>query len=510
MIVALAGGLLRGQVENQIARFKGIPFGGDIGGARRWRRSTPVAPWSGVRDAIDYGPRAVQPESVEMNVTTQQIEDLMAHGEPVDGGWQRQSEECLTLSVWTPHSTEERRLPVMFWCHGGKYFGEVPPVWWFDGANLARREEVVVVSVRHRVGALGFLHLADLPGGSGYEGESNIGMLDLVDALTWVRDNIASFGGDPNNVTVFGESGGGLKVSVLLGLPAAAGLFHKAIIQSGAQLAAQSREEGARNALLLMAELRLKPDDIDGLLATPVAELVAAQVRLAPRLGVRDARPSAEFEPVLDGRVLPEDALAPEGAAVSAKVPVLVGSNETETTFFFSGIPGVHAIGDGSFNGILGGMIGADAQRIIEVYRGTRPEATNSQLFFAITRDFIFRRKAIAMAEQRFEAGDAPVFMYVLQFATDIHDCAYGTPHILDLALVFANPDHPILGSDPARHDVSRQMSGAWAAFARTGNPQTPLLPPWPPYDPASRATLHFAAKPHVVIDPHGEERAAW
>jgi para-nitrobenzyl esterase len=508
--VLIAGGLLRGWIDDAIATFKGIAYGGDVSGARRWQRSRPVTPWSGVRNVIDYGPRAIQPESVDMHVTTQEIEDLMAYGEPADAHWRRQSEECLSLSVWTPHPIAERGLPVLFWCHGGKYFGETPPVWWFDGANLARREDVVVVSARHRVGALGFLHLADLPGGSSYEGCSNIGLLDLVDALTWVRDNIASFGGDPDNVTIFGESGGGLKVSVLLGMPSAVGLFHKAIIQSGSQLEAQSRADGARNALALMAELGLEPDDIEGLLATSADLLVAAQIRLAPGLATRASGPRLEFEPVLDGKVLPDDALGKSGCGVSSAVPLLVGTCADETTFFFSGIPGVHAMGEGQFQGILGGMLGANSQRVIAIYRTTRPAATTSELFFAITRDFMFRRKAIGMAEQRIAAAAAPVFMYKLDFATDIAGGAYGTPHILDLPLVFARPDHPILGSDPARHDVSRQMSGAWAAFARNGSPQTPLLPQWPAYDLASRATLYFASSPHVQLDPEADERAAW
>ncbi|MGY4399177.1 para-nitrobenzyl esterase [Sphingomonas sp. UYAg733] len=508
--VAVASGLLRGRIDDGIAVFKGIPYGGDVSAARRWRRSNPVAPWAGVRDAVDYGPRAIQPESADMQVTTDLIEDLMGHGEPADGKWRRQSEECLTVSVWAPAPIEDRRLPVLFWCHGGKYFGETPPVWWFDGTDLARRENVVVVSVRHRVGALGFLHLADLPGGSAYEGASNVGMLDLVDALTWVRDNIAGFGGDPGNVTIFGESGGGLKVSVLLGMPAAAGLFHKAIIQSGSQLEAQSRKDGAANTLALMSELGLEPHDIDGLLSTPEEALVAAQIRLAPGLATRATKPRLEFEPVLDGSVLPEQALGLAGCAISATVPLLVGTNENETTFFFSGVPGVHEMGDGQFQGILGGMLGANAQRIIATYRASRPEASTSELFFAITRDFMFWRKAVGMAEQRIEASAAPVFMYLLGFATDIAGGSYGTPHILDLPLVFARPDHPILGSDPARYAVSRQMSGAWAAFARTGHPQTPMLPQWPAYDLATRATLVFAHEPNVQTDPRPEERVAW
>ena len=196
-------------------------------------------------------PRAIQPESRDLHVTSGDIERVMLAGGPSNESWKVQNEECLTLSVWTPQPIARRNLPVMFWCHGGKYFGETPPVWWFDGGNLAEREQVVVVTVRHRVGVLGFLNLADLPGGSTYRDSANVGMLDLVLALQWVKDNIGAFGGDPDNVTLYGQSGGGLKVSVLLRMPEASGLFHKAIIQSGAQMEAMTRIEGTETALAL-------------------------------------------------------------------------------------------------------------------------------------------------------------------------------------------------------------------------------------------------------------------
>lgn len=508
--ISVTSGLLRGRTMKDVAAFKGIPYGDCGGGLRRWQRARPVAPWEGVRDAGDYGPRAIQPESREMKVTSDEIEALMVQGGPADDAWRKQSEDCLTLNVWTPDPSGTRKLPVLFWCHGGKYFGETPPVWWFDGEALAAREDVVVVTVRHRVGVLGFLDIAGLPGSENVATTPNVGMLDLVDALTWVRDNIAKLGGNPGNVTIFGESGGGLKVSVLLGMPAAEGLFHKAIIQSGAQMEAQSRSEATENALALMAELGLEPHEVERLFEVPPQELVEAQVRLAPSLVARPTGRLVEFEPVVDGVVLPDDCLDPARCPVSRSVPLLVGNCATETTFFMSALPGWREFGEGQLRGMIGGMLGTEAEQILALYAANRPDATPTDLLIAITGDFIFRRKAIAMAEQKSEQGAAAVYMYVLAFETDVHDGSYQTPHILDLPLVFAHPDHPILGSDLARRDVSRQMSGAWAAFARTGKPSHALLPAWPAYDAATRATMFFAEHPRLIDDPRADERAAW
>ncbi len=511
VLIEITAGKMRGALSNGVAAFKGIPYGESVRGRRRWQRSSPVTPWSGVRDAVEYGARAIQPESADMHVTSQELEDLMAAGGPSDERWKVQDEECLTLSVWTPEPSPKRNLPVMFWCHGGKYFGETPPVWWFDGENLARNENVVVVTVRHRVGVLGFLHLADLPGGAEYEGSANIGMLDLVDALKWVKDNITNFGGNPGNVTIFGESGGGLKVSVLLGMLDAKGLFHKAIIQSGAQMEAAPRTEGTERTLALMAELGLQPNEVEKLFDVPPRQLVEAQIRLTPKLwSRREGAKRAEFEPIVDGKVLPDGCFDLATSSVSRDVPLLVGTCATETTFFLSAVPGVFEMGRDQMQGMIRGMLGAEGERILSAYEASRPNATPTEMLLAITGDFLFRRKAIRMAELKVAHGRAPAYMYILGFKTNVHGGKFRTPHILDLPLVFAHPDHPILGSDPARYLVSRQMSGAWAAFARTGNPNIDLLPEWPAYDTESRPTMHFEEHPHVVLDPRSKERVVW
>ena len=510
VVVGIDTGLLRGRVSDGVAVFKGIRYGEAVAGRRRWRRCAAVTPWDGVRDALEYGPRAIQLESRQMKVTSDELEALMAAGGPADDRWTAQSEECLTLSVWTPDVSPARKLPVMFWCHGGNYFGETPPVWWFDGENLSRDGSVVVVTVRHRVGALGFLHLADLPGGAGYEEAGNVGMLDLVSALAWVRRNVASFGGDAGNVTIFGESGGGRKVSVLLGMPDAHGLFQKAIIQSGAQLVSHSRHQGTETAIVLMAELGLRDQDVSSLLEVSTERLAEAQLRLASRLRPANEEGLVGFEPIADGSVQPGSPFDPVASAVCKDVPLIVGTCATETTFFLSSIPRVFELSDDRMRGMLRGIAGPHGDRLIDAYAASRPGATPTELFFAITTDLMMRRKAVGLAERKTAQGGAPVYMYVLEFETDVHGGKYRTPHILDLPLVFAHPDHPILGSNPARHLVSRQMSGAWAAFAQTGDPNIDLLPHWPAYDTASRATMYFGDPAHLAPDPRAEERAAW
>ncbi|MEC3974452.1 carboxylesterase/lipase family protein [Amycolatopsis sp. H20-H5] len=510
-IVEIGPGPLRGNVANGVHSFKGIAYGEAVSGRRRWQRAMPVTPWTDIKDATEYGPRAIQPECHDMKVTSSEMEELMEEVGASDDRWRAQSEECLTLSVWTPDPSRQRRLPVMFWCHGGKYFGETPPVSWFDGENLARSGDVVVVTVRHRVGTLGFLHLADLPGGAEYEDAANIGMLDMVDALKWVKDNIENFGGDPDNVTIFGESGGGMKVSVLLRMPEAEGLFHKAIVQSGSQLKAGTRTEGTERTLALMAELGLEPNDIEGLLDVPSEHLVEAQIRLTPQLFTQRAGAHfVEFEPIVDGKTLPVGCFDQLGSPLSKEVPLLVGTCATETTWFLSSVPGMFELDRAQMHKMVGGMLGADSERVVGIYETGRPDATPTEIALAITGDLIFRSKAIRMAELNADHGGAPVYMYILGFETNACGGKYRTPHTLDVPLVFAHPDHPILGSDPARFIVSKQMSDAWTAFARTGHPYSDSLPYWPAYDTTTRATMHFDREPQVVLDPMSAERMVW
>ena len=510
-VVEIGSGRLRGEMHDGIHTFKGIPYGGSISAGNRWRRCEPVRPWTGVRDAKAYGPRAVQLEFSTQRATSREYEDLLMSGAPPDDGWCAQSEECLTLNIWSPARAGHPRLPVMVWCHGGKYFGEVPHVWAFDGQNLARSGNVVVVTVRHRVGPFGFLHLADLPGGADYPDAGNIGLLDLVAALRWLRESITHFGGDVDNVTIFGESGGGLKVSTLLAMPEAQGLFHKAIIQSGAQLKAATREEGLRTTLALLGELGLGADGVGSLVQTSAESILAAQLRLAPRCWT-PANPEGlvGFEPVVDGRALPRNPFDGSAPATCRHVPVIVGTCETETTFFLSPIPGVFELHRDRMREMVLRSAGANGELLLRTYEAARPDATPSELFFTISTDLLMRAKAVRLAELQSLQAPGSVFMYVLSLRTDILGGKYLTPHTLDVPLVFGDTEQPILGSDPARYVVSKQMMGAWAAFARTGNPSCGLLPVWPSYNAESRATMYFDRSTRVEYNPQPAERVLW
>jgi len=327
LIVAFASGKIRGVLEGGVAAFKGIPYGSAVSGAHRWRSADPAGPWTGIRDALHYGPRAAQMEMSDLGITAPEIDALLLEGAPPPDEWLAQSEDCLTLNLWSPSVGEGRKCPVMVWLHGGGYHGETPPVWWFDGANLARCGDVIVVTVRHRVGPFGYLHLADFPGAAGCEKSGNVGMLDLILALHWVRENIGAFGGDAGNVTIFGESGGGGKVSVLMGMPAADGLYHRAIIQSGARPKAPTAEEGTETARVLMAQLGIRDGDIGALVNTPAQAIIAAEARLAKRFRMPwSAVGLASFQPVVDGSTLPRSPFDPDAPAGSRSVPLMIGT----------------------------------------------------------------------------------------------------------------------------------------------------------------------------------------
>ncbi|MGC1397173.1 carboxylesterase/lipase family protein, partial [Candidatus Binatus sp.] len=333
VVVETDCGKLRGVAEGGVNVFKGIPYAASPEGDGRFAAPRRLQPWTGVRDAFDFGNRAMQDENA-FALPPAMLKLFAGRELPP------MSENCLVLNVWTPAVNDGRKRPVMFWCHGGAFISGSGDSPWYDGTNLCRKGDVVVVTINHRLGAFGYLHLAEF-GGEGFGASGNAGMLDIVAALEWVRDNIAAFGGDAGNVTIFGESGGGAKVSVLMAMPTAHGLFHKAIIQSGPAVQMASRDDASETARQILAELNLSPGNVSELLKVPAVKLAQAQAAVLKKVSMMSFanRRRVGFNPVIDGKYLPGGPFAPTAPAISANVPLMIGTNKDEMTLFFAFAP---------------------------------------------------------------------------------------------------------------------------------------------------------------------------
>jgi carboxylesterase type B len=319
--VEISSGKVRGKVHDGIHAFKGIPYSAPTGGKMRFMAPAKPEPWSGVRNCFTFGHQSPQ----NMNY----VEVLAPQANGAAEGY---DEDCLCLNVWTPDPSTSKKRPVMFWCHGGGYAQESGSWPWVDGESLSRRGDVVVVTINHRLNLFGYFHLGDI-GGEKYAASGNAGMLDLVAGLTWVLDNIAQFGGDPGEVMIFGESGGGAKVSMLLAMPSARGLFHRTAIQSGPGLRANTRDTANALTKAMLAELNIGPDRIDDLQSVPTGTLLSAMKSVQSTPGVR-----AGFGPVLDPKILPAHPFDPVAPAISSDIPLIIGCNRTEQTFFPCGM----------------------------------------------------------------------------------------------------------------------------------------------------------------------------
>ena len=485
-----SAGKIRGAIEGKVQAFRGIPYGASTEGAGRFLPPVRPQPWTGVRDALEPGPASPQ-------IPSNLVPESMAQQPKTDGNG---SEDCLHLNVWTPSLSGKR--PVMVWYHGGGYSAGSANWNMYNGANLAAKRDVVVVTVNHRLNVFGYLYLAEL-GAEKYAHASNVGMLDLVASLEWVRDNIASFGGDAGNVTIFGQSGGGGKVSTLMAMPAAKGLFHRAIAMSGSALKGVPRDRATRGAEAFMAKLGLKPNQVDELQKMPPAELLAA-IR-----GVQGLLVS----PVVDGRTLPTDPFDPVAPALSAGVPLLIGSTETEVTW--NNNVKFDPLDDRALHSRIRENLHLDdaaADRLIGVYKKGRPHASNLDLFFIMSTDTSnFRSGTDTEADRKAAMGEAPVYKYYFQWYSPVREGKLRSYHTLDIPFVFENVDiaQSMVGTGAERYPLADKMSGAWAAFARSGNPNHKGIPQWEPFTERQRATMIWNNPCRAVNDPYRDERLA-
>jgi para-nitrobenzyl esterase len=506
-IVDTAYGKVRGLSIAGIHSFLGLRYGASTDGRNRFMPPKKPQPWAGIADAFSYGNSAPQsnPAQRDRGALGGEIGGLLRGS---DGPPPPESEDCLFLNVWTPGLKDTTKRPVMFWLHGGGFTSGSDSSALYIGANLARRGDVVVVGINHRLGALGFTHLGDL-GGEAFVHSGNVGMLDAIAALEWVRDNIGQFGGDPNRVMIFGESGGGQKVSMLLGSPPAKGLFHRAVIESGPGPKMMERDRATEIARMLLAEVGLDAKRVPELQSLPLEKILAAQFAVSAKLGAKPGFIDG-FAPVLDPTVLPAHPFYPRASQISADVPVIIGNNRTEMTLFAD--PAAFSLDENGMRTRAKGLFGDRADHVIEVYRRANPKATPSDLFFLMWTDDPTTIFSNNIAERRAALGKAPTYRYRFDWETPALGGRFKSPHTLEMPFVFDNTQvAPGLtgGASPEAVALAARVSEAWISFASRGDPNSKKsgLPPWPAYDSERRATMLFNNESKVVNDPASEER---
>jgi para-nitrobenzyl esterase len=506
-IVEIASGRIRGTSRLGVHAFKGVPYGAPTSGASRFKPPRRPDPWTGVRDAAEYGLRAYQP----FRPMIPEIGDALTGSGPM-------SEDCLKLNVWTP-ATGRGSRPVLVWFHGGGQRTGSGNSIFYDGAELARQHDVVVVTVTHRLNAFAYLWLAGLAGArERFASSANLGLRDLVLALEWVRDNIGAFGGNAGNVTIFGQSGGGGKTAMLTAFPAAQGLFHRAIIMStlaDTALTGLAPERAIEAAELLLARLGIAPRDA-ARLETLAPETIVAALAAVPAENTPDL--SLRYVPVVDGVTLPAHPFEPAASPLSAAIPILTGSNECEavpygdpTAEYWTREPANDAELRAALRRIVA-MSDAEAARMVALYRAGRPSATLGDLAAIMAGDnSMLRLSSYAIAERKFAQGAAQVYLYYFDWYSPVRGGKLRAMHGMELPFVFAHPDlvQFLTGMGPDRYELARKMSAAWVAFARAGDPNHSSLPRWEPWNPTRWPTMVFGRDVRAVDDPWGEERRA-
>jgi para-nitrobenzyl esterase len=492
--IETTAGKVRGTSQGKVSAFKGIPYGASTAGSMRFMLPANPQPWTGVRDAFDLGHRSPQNPST-----------LIPEVAAVDSG-EPMGEDCLCLNVWTPGVGAGHKRPVMVWLHGGGFSNGSGGYTIYDGANLAARHDVVTITVNHRLNAFGYLFLADL-GGEKYINSSNLGMLDIVLALEWVRDNISAFGGDPGNVTIFGQSGGGRKVSTLMAMPSAKGLFHRAIVESGASPRGVPHDDANKSTESFLAKLGLKPDQVDQLQKLPMDQILAGMAGGGP-----GGNAVFRMEPVVDGRTLPANPFDPVATDISANVPLLIGSTRTEVGFF-PGTP-LDPIDEAALHTRVKQSLRSDdaaADRVIVAYRKDQPNISNIDIALELASDLFAWNTSLTEAERKAALGKAPAYMYYFTWNSPVREGKLKAFHTLEIPFIFDNVDagSSMTGTGQDRYALEDKMSSAWVAFARTGNPNCKGLPNWPAYDAKQRATMFFDNECKLVDDPRPEARLA-
>ena len=487
-VVATKYGQVKGFVEDGINVFKGVRYGADTSTSRFGPPAEPAA-WTDVKDALAYA-----------NSTPQ---NPGGDGGGLFKSWRPepqppQSEDCLFLNVWTPKADAGKR-PVLVWFHGGGFTTGSGSSLAYDGVRLAKRGDVVVVTVNHRLNVFGHLYLANY--GEEFADSGAAGSLDMVHALKWVRDNIPAFGGDPGNVLIFGQSGGGSKICTLMAMDSAKGLFHRAVVQSGPRIRHVEKGAAGKAADEFVKKIGLAKDTIAQIKTMPVADLLKAMEDV----------PGAGSGPVLDGRSITRHPFDPDAPAQSIDVPLLIGCTRTEGTSLMRGDETPLALTWETLPAALKKSFPKkDAKKIIDQYKKTKPDVEAPELYFMANSDARFFQGSVTIADRRSAAGAAPVFFYELDWVTPVMGGKRYVPHALDIGMIFDNvaKSESMSGTSPEAQAIADQMSESWLAFAKTGNPNNKNVPQWPAYTAADRNMMVFRTTPGVEKDVRAAERA--
>ena len=495
-IIETKTGKVQGYISNNLQIFKGIPYADSPIGSLRFSPPAERDPWTNIHDASKYGPYVYQGYTP--------LEALF--GKP---GWESET-DCLTLNIWTPN-TDDLKRPVMVWIHGGAFImgGGANPI--YNGSELAKRGNIVIVTINYRLGALGFLNTAGVT--------ANIGMLDQIAALKWVRENIEAFGGDPNNITIFGESAGGISVITLMAMPAAKGLFQRVIAQSAPILMSKPAKSSSKN---LFQKLGLEEGDIDALRKIPPEKLIDAQNKVLAKAEKEGTSELMDFRPSIDGNILSEHPLDALKNGTGKNIDLLIGCNKNEYKIWTGLDPRFKKVKEETFPGLVSALLSrmdideSKSLEILNVYQDTMKDIASThpiEIFDAIGTDFLFRIAEIRFAEAQ-KNHNSNVFNYLFTWPSPAFKGRLGSCHAMELPFVFGTLDTPkadlFFGKGPEAFILSEKMMDSWIAFAHTGNPNHENIPEWPIYNRENRKTMVCGKEFKVVERYLDKERAAW